>query len=479
MKTILVIGGSIFQTPLMHSAHKKGWKVICIDGNPNVHGATIADHFENVDLKDLDGALAVGKKYNVNGVITAGTDFSTTVAYVAESMGLPTVPYEVAMKCTNKFLMREALAEAGIPIPRYMIVKKPEDNITIEARCIGFPLVIKPVDNMGARGIRRIDDMETLLNIYKDVVKYSRTNEIIIEEFMPGPEYSCDSIFIDGDLKFISIADRHIYFSPYFIELGHSVPANLTEKQLENFKEIFIEAVRALGIKTGQAKGDVKITPDGIKIGEIAARMSGSFNSGWTVPLATGINIHEAAVVMSIGEDPGDLSYDWETQSGAAERTIISLPGKIKQIQQGGKVTGEKVLYFWKKEGDEVEFPINNMGKCGCVVVKSSLNKIARGFADLARKNILLRLEPNNQKTERFLNDEDDLNFISAFREEPIDYYNFGAMNALGRISEITRININKLLKIENFWKSFIKGGVQGGVYRVDSYLENKKKATK
>ena len=387
-------------------------------------------------------------------------------------MGLPGVLYDVAVKCTNKYEMRKAFQENSVPSPAFRKFSELDSFCDKVVNKIGFPCVIKPVDSMGARGVVKINNLEDLIKAFSSSIEYSRSREVIIEEYMQGPEYSIDSIFIDGKLKFISIADRHIYFSPYFVELGHTVPANISLSQKAELIEVFVKAVKALGIVNGQAKGDIKITPHGVKIGEIAARMSGSFNSGWTVPFATGINIHEASLMMAVGESPGDLSYDWNEQKGAAERTIISIPGKIKKIygiDDAKSTNGNKVVYFWKKEGDEVDFPINNMGKCGCVVNKLYNAQMASIIANIARKKIFIRLEPNNKKTEDFLFDKDNLKFISAFREAATDCYGRDVQDALEKVSEHTGMILHGLLKVKNFWRCFLKGGVQGGVYIIDS----------
>ena len=123
MTTILILGAGIMQEPAVRIARRKGWRVILADANPQAPARAMADLFVCIDLKDRDGLLAFARSIRtssgLDGVFTAGTDFSSSVAWVAEKLGLPGIPYCVAMKATDKCLMREAFAAADVPSPRF------------------------------------------------------------------------------------------------------------------------------------------------------------------------------------------------------------------------------------------------------------------------------------------------------------------------------------------------------------------------
>ena len=94
------------------------------------------------------------------------------------------------------------------------------------------------------------------------------------------------------------MADRHIENLPYFIEMGHSIPSCLPQEQLDDAFDMMKKAIKAIGIKNGAAKADIKITSEGARIGEITARLSGGFHSQYTEYLATGMNSTRAAVQL-------------------------------------------------------------------------------------------------------------------------------------------------------------------------------------
>ena len=321
MRTILILGAGLMQKPAIEAASRLGYKVAVADGNPNAVCVPLADTFEPVDLKDRDALLSFARKLdspddknsgNLAGVFTAGTDFSASVSYVAENMNLPGHSFEAALNASDKVRMRSCFATAGVPSPRFFnvtvdVAEKNADDIMQEAGFTAFPLVVKPVDNMGGRGCRMVRSKEELSEAVKIAVQFSRTRRAILEEYMPGREFSIDALVFDGEVTITGFADRHIYYPPYFIEMGHTMPTVINEKEWCDLAETFRDGIKALGLTHGAAKADIKLTPSGPMIGEIAARLSGGYMSGWTFPYASGMNLTEQALLLALGKRPDEL----------------------------------------------------------------------------------------------------------------------------------------------------------------------------
>ena len=174
MKAILILGAGVMQGPVIRIARRKGYRVCVADGNAKALHVPDADEFVHVDLKDKEGlaAAAAGLK-DLAGVMTAGTDFSASVAWVAQQLGLPGIPYEVALDASDKARMRTRLAAAGVPVPAFAYGTIKDDPEALAACLVSnsattaysssptasstvYPLVVKPVDNMGARGCRLV-----------------------------------------------------------------------------------------------------------------------------------------------------------------------------------------------------------------------------------------------------------------------------------------------------------------------------------
>jgi biotin carboxylase len=338
-------------------------------------------------------------------VFTAGTDFSTTVAWVCEKLGLPGVSYATALAATDKLLMRRTLRTAGVPGPRFSGWSgEGEPADAASSAGVGFPVVVKPVDNMGARGVRRVSSPEDLRGACAAARAASRSGQVIIEEFMDGPELSLDAVVFHGEITVCGVADREICFAPYFVEMGHTMPSERPGSELEGAVEVFREGIRALGIDNGAAKGDVKLTRDGPRIGEIAARLSGGYMSGWTYPYSSGVEVTEAALNIAVGLPPGDLSPRWRRVS--AERAFLSVPGEvegIRGVEEARCLRGVKDVFLRAQAGDRVVFPTNNVEKCGNVITCDASRERAVRQAQAALWRIRVALVPRREETDRFL----------------------------------------------------------------------------
>ena len=443
MKTILILGAGLMQKPAIEAASRLGYKVAVADGNPNAVCVPLTDIFEPVDLKDRDALLAFARKLdicepgkngdknggNLAGVFTAGTDFSASVSYVAENMKLPGHSFEAALNASDKVRMRSCFSKAGVPSPRFFNVTEEEaennaDEILEKARFSTFPLVIKPVDNMGGRGCRMVRSKEELSDAVKVAVQFSRTRRAILEEYMPGREFSIDSLVFDGEVTITGFADRHIYYPPYFIEMGHTMPTVLDEKDWCALAETFRNGIKALGLTHGAAKADIKLTPSGPMIGEIAARLSGGYMSGWTFPYASGMNLTEQALLLALGKKPEALIaqrihtpvdgvWNIKTEKTSAERAWLSIPGRIEKVvnplddglseADAKKRKGVQDVLPRCYAGDTITFPVNNVGKCGNIISLSDNYDEAVAAAENAVANIVLELTPDNPETDAFL----------------------------------------------------------------------------
>ncbi len=406
MKTILILGAGVMQGPVILAAKARSWRTVVVDGDPSAVNAVLADHFEQIDLKDRESLLAfaqaLAKNGGLSGVMTAGTDFSSSVAYIAEHIGLPGIPYENALDASDKIRMRRRFQAAGVPSPAFVELRSPPEESWLPP--FGFPAVVKPVDNMGARGCRKVDNADELNPAVRAALTFSRSGRVIVERYMDGPEYSIDALIYKGKIIIHGVADRHIFFPPYFIEMGHTLPAALSNESLASVIAVFEEGVRALGLREGAAKGDVKLTSQGPMIGEIAARLSGGYMSGWTYPYATGIALSDAALSIAVGENPFPLtaSRDWTS----AERAFISIPGKLERVIGLDEVRSLPFVcdVFSRVEpGQRLGFPENNVSKCGNVIAASPDRAQAIAAAEAAARAVLLVLRYPDKETDTFL----------------------------------------------------------------------------
>ena len=513
---ILILGAGIMQGPALRIAAEMGYDAVAADADPQAPCTALAARFEKIDLKDREGIEALGRSLKeqggLGGIMTAGTDFSATVAWAAERLSLPGIPYETALDASDKERMRGRFKAAGAPSPEYIIVKNPPEN----GKGLPFPLpvVVKPVDNMGARGCRRVDTLDDLEAAVKDALKFSRSGRAIVEEYMEGPEYSVDALVYNGEITICGIADRHIFFPPYFIEMGHTMPSSEDPEVIQSLLETFTLGVKALGITNGAAKGDIKLTSRGPMIGEIAARLSGGYMSGWTYPYSTGVLPTRGAIEIATGIKPTKTAPEWNWV--CAERAFISIPGKvhsIEGIEKAKVMPWVKDVFLRIKPGSTVSFPENNVSKCGNIISAAPDRKNAIDSAEKTARSILIRLKAPDDSTSAFLAIPPGekqgfppdafsvksglLNILSSIEETkdgpskfhilPFpEFTESGLKDYMGRsidecleaVRMITAMDLpiakgqggkDGCVLGRQFWMAFIRGGYQGAAFYIDS----------
>ena len=515
MPRILILGAGVMQGPALKIASEMGLEAVVVDADPAAVCIPLAARFEKIDLKDREGVEALGRSLmeqgGLEGIMTVGTDFSATVAWAAEKLGLPGIPFESALDASDKERMRRRFKAAGVPSPEFVIMKDlPREGETLP---FSWPAVVKPVDNMGARGCRRVDSFAELREAVSSALEFSRSGRAIVEEYMEGPEFSVDALVYRGEITICGIADRHIFFPPYFIEMGHTMPSAEDPAAIRSLLDAFVRGVKALGITNGAAKGDIKLTPRGPMIGEIAARLSGGYMSGWTYPYSSGVLPVRGAIEIALGKKPGRLEPEWNWTS--AERAFISIPGKVRSIEgveHARTMPWVKDVFMRIRPGTPVSFPENNVTKCGNIISAAPGRLDAVEAAENAARSILVRLEapdaataaflavpPSGEKAafppDAFVLDAKLLALLAALPEDGAwhpfpaftksglkDYVGRSVEESLEAVRILTGMELpvaenrpggnkgdNAFCLGRSFWQALIRGGYQGAVYYIDS----------
>ena len=430
-KRVFMLGAGFMQGVAIRAARALGCTVVAADGNPSAVCAGEADEFVCIDLKDtarlIDYARYLQQNGGLDAVFTAATDFSAAVAAIAAACGLRGHTLEAALNATDKVRMRECFRKAGVPSPAFIELTAadlaaPADALERLAVLLGelagrFPLVVKPVDNMGARGCSLVKDISGLREAAATAVRYSRSGRVIVEEYIEGSEFSIEGLIFGGRLYVTALADRHIFFPPYFIEMGHTIPSDCPQEIADEVISVFERGVHALGLTDGAVKGDILVRGGKAFVGEIAARLSGGYMSGWTVPYSSGLDITAAALTLALGGSPrlhtcGKDHFVVPLKQNcpfvSAERAWISIPGQaaaVSGLEAARAVPFVKDVFPRAGAGDTVVFPQNNVEKCGNVLSAAPSRLEAVQASETACRKIVLRLKPHVAETEAFLAD--------------------------------------------------------------------------
>ncbi len=536
---ILILGAGLMQKPAILSAKEAGFTVNVIDADDKAVAIPYADTFRKIDLKDKEGILEYARELKASegglaAVFTAGTDFSASVSYVCEALGLPAHRHQAAINASVKTVMRQCFSDANVPSPAFVRVGREDINESLLNKVLqkmNFPLVVKPVDNMGARGCRMVRNEEEFMPAVEIAVKCSRTGYAIVEEYMEGPEFSIDALVYNGTFTVTGFAIRHIKYPPYFIEIGHTMPAELDKKMHDELISVFALGAKALGLTAGAAKADIKYTDKGPMIGEIAGRLSGGYMSGWTYPYASDLNLTKQGILIAAGKEPEELLkrrkpveytpselcksaekpyelFEVPCVRTSAERAWMSIPGKVKYIENIKDYSDRAVFDVLPRAtvqlGSEVDFPRNNVEKCGNIIAVSHSRESAIAVAQDAVADVFITLEPDNKKTEEFLagseqKDEKafppsafgklppaalaDINGSIPQNQKAADFipkvlqtaeyinmtdWNFNTIAATAQKFDILRPK-HPELDAKRFWSAVVRGGIQAAVYVSDT----------
>lgn len=372
-KKMMILGGSALQVPAIKAAKELGYEIILVDYDENATGFALADVKLVVSTLDKEEVYRQALIYRPDVVITSTSDGPVrTAAYVNERLGKkPDLSYEDSLCATIKNHMRKRLEENHVPVPVYYVVENWagfwEAVKALDGRCI-----VKPSDNAGSRGVTLLEGGEKTEEELRRAYDYSKGNSrngiVMVEEFMSGAEVSVEAMTVNGKTEIISITDKYITQPPYFVEIAHSEPSRLGGEIQERIREVALQAIRAIRLQNGPSHTEIKVTEEGPKVVEIAARLGGDFITSRLVPLSTGVDLVGASVRLAAGEAP-DLSAKW--QRAAAIHFIQSGKGKLRRLEIGEEIfrmDGVEEAVLYKKAGDTTDGTKSSNDRLGHII---------------------------------------------------------------------------------------------------------------
>ena len=305
MKKIAILGASDFQNPIILKAKEMGLETHVFAWECGDIGEKTAHFFHPISIADKEDILAVCRKEKINGITTCGSDLAVIAQnYVAEHLGLSGNPTSSTLCCTNKYHMRETLRKSGIPVPSFYKVSL-ETDLSDEHFPFSYPLIVKPTDRSGSRAIAKVNNLNELKLAVQEACFTSFSHEAIIEDFIEGPEYSCESITKNGIHHTLALTKKFTTGAPRFIETGHIQPSDIAENLQPMIIEQIHHALNALQIKNSASHAEFRLQPDGsIRIIEIGARMGGDCIGSDLTMLSTGIDFLKATIQVALGEEP-------------------------------------------------------------------------------------------------------------------------------------------------------------------------------
>lgn len=335
---IAIIGASYLQVPLIQQAQIMGYETHVFAWAANDVGERIADYFYPISIVEKEQILVKCREIGIGGICTIASDLAVlTVNYVAEKMNLVGNSMQSTVLSTNKHAMREAFLKNGNPSPRSVYLESVKDFVGYE---MNYPLIVKPVDRSGSRGITKISCEKELAQACEYAKSVGFDKHVLVEEFAEGDEYSVESISQNGQHHILAITRKFTTDAPHFIETGHLEPAGLDSEIEERIVDVVSSALDTLEVRNGASHAEIKVDSYGqIKIIEIGARMGGDFIGSDLVQLSTGVNFVENVIRVAMNLSIDITPQDNRTAAGVRFIFCKRDIDVIERIKKDGNCT--------------------------------------------------------------------------------------------------------------------------------------------
>ncbi len=368
MKDIAIIGASYLQLPLIEKAKEMGFVTHVFAWAANDVGERAADHFYPISITEVDAIADQCRKIGICGICSIATDLGNyTVNYVANQLGLPGNSMDSTVKCTNKFEMRKAFQKNRDPSPKSILVDTCSD---LNAFSLVYPVIIKPTDRSGSRGITKLDSSDGLTKAVDWAINNSIEKKALIEEYIEGQEYSVEGISYNGEHHILAVTLKYTTGAPNFIETGHLEPAPVNKETYKRIEAVVIHALDTLGIQNSASHSEIKIDDSGnIHIIEIGSRMGGDCIGSDLVYLSTGIDYLRAVIQVACGEKP-DLTSRGNTC--LAEIRYILTKEDLDEYTRMIKDEPERIIKVVDiRHLELVGCTTNSSDRAGCYIIKA------------------------------------------------------------------------------------------------------------
>ena len=398
MKKILLLGGSLYLLPVIEEAHRLGLYVITCDYLPDNIAHKYSDKYVNVSIIEKDLVLKKAIELNIDGIMSFACDPGVvTAAYVAEKMNLPSAgSLEAISVLQNKGKFRSFLRDNGFNVPNFKVYKDANAAL-LESDFFQWPVIVKPTDSAGSKGVKRVDSKDCLREAIDNAIINSKSGEFIIEDFLEQKGYSsdCDSFSIDGRMVFWGFNCQHFdkHANNPYTPSGYSWPTSISDKNINILKSEIQRLLSLLNLKTSVYNVEVRECTNGKPyIMEFTPRGGGNRLSEM-LELGTGASIIGNAVRAAVGlplipivahpmKDGLVEVILHSNESGFFDSVIIDDCIKDRVIE----------CKLWIKSGDIVGDFTGANKAIGTLVVQFDSKKEANCFAENVSKYVKIRL---------------------------------------------------------------------------------------
>lgn len=362
-KKLLIVGGGYADIPLVKAGKQLGFYVITTGNRPADLGHHYSDLYIAADYSDPEAILDVAIRQSIDAICACSNDFSAlSAAYVAERLGLPGHDsYATALTLHHKDRYRAFAQANGIATPEAKSFDSVDDALAYVESAV-FPLIVKPVDLTGGKGVKRLDNFEDAQQAIELAFSISKTKRVVVEQFIEGTRHGFSAFLRDGRIAFCFSDNEHYYSNPYMVGAA-SCPALVPEQVLEKVYLTSERIAGLLGLGTGIFHVQYILAGTEPYIIEICRRSPGDLYTRF-VQIATGVDYPSFIVRSSAGLDCTGIQQ--KTPNGFYMRHCVMGrgAGKVADIDYDESVRGNIIEEFmWWQAGDRiVDWTVDKLG---------------------------------------------------------------------------------------------------------------------
>lgn len=403
MTRLMVLGGGRHQVPLIKNAEQRGIEVVLIDYLSNAPGRELASHPTLASATDSTSAIRIAEEFEIEGVITTGTDIPIrTMAAVAASRDLPCYLEEKsALIATDKLAMAEALAPFDVEMARRELVPEGEAR-----KGMTFPVVVKPADSQGQRGISTVRSSDRLPTALERAWEASNSRRAVVEDFLEGPELTANGWMHDGELSMLMVNDRITYNPEPFIGIAFqhrypSLAASYCHAEVRNATE---QVARAYSMEEGPLYIQMIVTDERPVVVEAAARFGGGHESRLLHHLI-GWSAEDALIDIALGRTPTAPPPLPVDQHGLVN-FILGSSGTVAEATQHDLEAGIDEMAWYVSPGDVLTDVTDSLGRVGYFIARAENRESLEGLShsyytsltlpDSTGKNLVLNPSPES-----------------------------------------------------------------------------------
>ena len=325
MEKVLVICGGEHQIKLIKKVRELGYVVCNTNLYENSPGFQYAHETGVIDVLDKETNLEFARNHGVDAVISDQSEISVkTVAYVSESLGLPSITPETAELFTNKYEMREFCKQYGFDYPKYKLCDCVEDAITFikENNCKS---IIKPISSFSSRGVFTVRNEEDIRTHYAESASFSKDGKVIIEEYIEGTEFTIDTVISNGKPYTLGVSEKSHYDYNENIANALLFSYHNDNYDYDQLRALNMDLLIKTGIPFGLTHSEYKYCNGKFYLIEMAARGGGVYIASIILPFLSGVDNYRIYIESALGHRPPLTDLDIRTLIDSNKHRVAKL----------------------------------------------------------------------------------------------------------------------------------------------------------